>query len=428
MTKKEYDERRKALYDKAQAHINAEQLDEANKVMNQIEQLDDRFDALKETQANLRAMNYDDSVRVPEFLMGGGSADASGFTVIERINLSDGYGYRSASAADPMFLSNSRTMLDVAKENPARGSDILLQDGALGDVVRGMVTGKWTDSALRNEVTTTATGTLIPAVLSARIIDLARNLSLFSAAKVPTIPMTSNNVTVSRIAEDPAFSFKQEAAEGVEVGISIDGVKLESKTAYGYAYVSLEAIESSMNLDTILHNCFAKAIAECIDQGMLYGETDDDGNQLDYAPEGIMNDSNILTLEATNSGYDDFVKAVAAIRQQNYEPTIWAVNAYTDQTLSLLKDSESRYLEAPATLNGLQKIVSNQLAYDSESGSDGLVFRPDSMLIGIQNNIRIKLIEDEKCLKNGLIGFQIYSMLDCKVVQPKGICRITGLS
>ncbi len=424
MTKKEYDEKRKALYDKAQNLINDEKLDEANKIMEQIDQLDEKFDAIRETQANLRAMNDDGAIKVPEFLMNGGTVDPSGCTVLSRIDLGGGY---SAAAADPLFLSGTRSMLDVARQT-ARGNDILLQDGALGNTIRGMVTGKWSDSALKNEVTTTATGTLIPAVLSAKIIDIARNLSLFTAANVPVLPMTSNNMTISRVAEDPVFGFKQEAAEGVEVNLSIDGVKLESKTCYGYAYVSIEAIESSMNLDSILNNVFAKAIAEAIDQGMLYGATDDDGNTLDYAPSGIMNDADILTLTATNSAYDDFIKAAAMIRQQNYEPSAWAINAYTDQTLNLLADNDGRYLEAPATLSGLNKIVSNQLAYDSENGSDGLVFRPDSMVIGIQNNIRIKLIEDEKCLKNGMVGFQIYSMLDCKVVQPKAICRISGLS
>ncbi|MCI5529411.1 MAG: phage major capsid protein, partial [Blautia sp.] len=101
--------------------------------------------------------------------------------------------------------------------------------------------------------------------------------------------------------------------------------------------------------------------------------------------------------------------------------------AATDEALEMLKDSTGQYLEPPMSLNGMQKIVSNQLAYDEEKGSDALVFDPTAMVIGLQNNLVIKVIEDGECLKKGLVGFQIYSMLDCKAVRPKAICRVVGL-
>ena len=125
--------------------------------------------------------------------------------------------------------------------------------------------------------------------------------------------------------------------------------------------------------------------------------------------------------------YDDVVKAAGAIRRVNGTPTAWAVNAATDEALELLKDSTGQYLAPPKALEGLQKIVSNQLTADETAGSDALVFDPTAMLIGVQNNLVIKIIEDENCLKKGLVGFQIYSMLDCKVIRPKAICRITGI-
>ena len=94
---------------------------------------------------------------------------------------------------------------------------------------------------------------------------------------------------------------------------------------------------------------------------------------------------------------------------------------------SLLKTTEGQYLEAPKSVQNLNHIVSNQLAYDSSNGSDALVFDPKALLIGIQENIQIKIIEDEKCLKNGLVGFQIFTMQDCSTVYPKHICKITGI-
>ena len=141
-----------------------------------------------------------------------------------------------------------------------------------------------------------------------------------------------------------------------------------------------------------------------------------------------MNDEDILTVSSgQKASYDDIVKAVGAIKRNNGMPSIWSVNAAVDESLELLKDSTGQYLAPPVSVANMNKIVSNQLASDKTNGSDGLVFDPTAMLIGLQNSLVIKLIEDEKCLKNGLVGFQIYSMLDCKTVRPKAICKITGM-
>ncbi|MCD7883908.1 MAG: phage major capsid protein [Lachnospiraceae bacterium] len=428
MTRRDYLNKRNPLMEQAQRLIDAGEIDKANEKMKEIKELDATWETIAEAQADFRAMQDNQPMyNVRDFR--GVQLDESNVVRGEVINLVNGNTYYPGAVrvADPLFLSDSRSMVDYAKENSKAADPLMLEENALGDVVRGMVTGVWSSNELKNAVTTSTTGTLIPEVLSARVIDLARNLSLFTAAKVPTVPMSSNNMTISRLTEDPVFAFKQEGEEGAEVGISIDGVKLEAHTVYGYCYVSLEAIQSSQNLTGVLRNAFAQAVAQAIDNGMLYGQDDGSGGTVDYAPSGIMNDSDIISLEATNTGYDDFVKASAAIKQSNYVASTWAVNAYTDETLSLLKDSEGRYLDAPAVLSGMSKIVSNQLAYDAENGSDGLVFDPQSMLIGIQDSIKIRMIEDEKAVKNGLIAFRVHAMLDCKVITPKAICRITGL-
>ncbi len=419
MTKVDYETKRKTLYDQASQLIENDKLDEADEKMDEINKLDEQWQAYADAQANLHMLSDDpwDGIS-PEMQAALRQMHGSGETLN---NVSGTVIPGTARHSDPLYLSNTRSMMNYAVEHGAN-SDPLVSGHALGDVVKGMVTGKWSSQDLKNLVTTSTTGTIIPEVLSAQVIDLARNKSLFTSANVPTVAMTTNNMKISRIASDPVFGFKAEGEEGKEVGVDIDAVKLEAKTVYGWAYVTLEAIESSENLNDILLGTFANAIAEAIDQGMLYGE---DGAE--YAPEGVMNSEDILSLDASNAGYDDFVIAQAMIRQKNYDPSVWAINAYTDQTLSMLKDNEGRYLGAPETLTGMLKVVSNQLAYDEENGSDGLVFDPTSMLIGIQNDVRIKMIEDEKALKNGLVGFQVYAMLDCKVVKPNAICRIKGL-
>ena len=241
--------------------------------------------------------------------------------------------------------------------------------------------------------------------------------------------MESNNVTIARVKNDPVFKFKKENEAAEESNFEMDGVTLKSKTCYGYVYVSLESIKSSVNLEDILLPVFAKAIAQAMDQGMLYGQYNSvTAAYDDFAPGGIMNDNDINVMDATEgAGYDDFIKAFGKIKKANGTPKVVGINSNTEEILSLLKTTEGQYLVPPKAFEDAEKIVSNQLTYDETTGSDALVFDPAAMVIGIQNNITIKIIEDSECLKKGLVGFQIYSMLDCKTVVPKHICRIAGI-
>lgn len=294
----------------------------------------------------------------------------------------------------------------------------------LGKYVRGAITGNWNNAQEeRAAFTTSTTGVIIPQALSARVIDLSRNVSLFASAGVPLVPMDTDNMTIARVKEDPQFKFKQELAEADEAGFTLDSVKLETKTAYGYAYCSLEAIRSAKNLTDILGRVFSQALAKACDYGMLYGQNGDT-----FAPSGIMNDTAINKIEATNRYYSDFIRAIGAIKRANGNPTVVGMNAATEEELALMTDANGNIMEEPKAFADLSKVISNQLIEDAENGSDALVFDPYAMVIGIQNQLTFRIIQDtDYCIKHGAIGFQIYSMLDCIATQPKHITKITGL-
>ena len=421
MKREEYAAKRTKLLNEAQNLLNENKLEESNAKMAEIETLDEQFSNEAKTLANTRAL--EDNHRVTNFYSNGVNVENG--TVIDSIGNVKG----GNNVSNSLFLNKSDKLADRVKLQDENSKQLLNQDGALGEVIKGMVTGKWSNLDLKNVVTTTSTGVLIPEILSANIIDLARNLSLFTTAGVPVVPMESNNMTISRVATDPTFSFKAEGAEATENSFQLDGVELKAKTAYGYAYVSLESINSSKNLDQIIRQVFAQAMANTIDKAFIYGQYNSTSSSYDtFAPSGIMNDTHINSITATaNSGYDDIIKAISKVRQANGNPTAYGINAETEELFSLLKTTDGQYLSAPKAVTDLQQIVSNQLSYDATKGSDALVFDPMAMLIGMQNNIQIKIIEDGECLKKGLIGFQIYSMLDCQATQPKHICKVTGI-
>lgn len=298
----------------------------------------------------------------------------------------------------------------------------------LGKYIRGMVTGKWNGAENeRAAMLTSGASSVIPAPLFDRVIDKSRNVSIFSSANVPTVIMDTDNLTVAKIKKDLAAGFKEEGEEATEsTPLELEGIKLKSKTIYGYAYVSLEAINSAKNLDSILTDSFGKAVAEGIDKGMIYGVYSGSAYQ-EFAPSGIFNNDNINIIPALNSNYDDIIRAIGKIKANNGTATIMAINADTEERLSLLKDKNEQYLTPPKAVSDITRIVSNQLEYKENVGSDLLVFDPNALLIGVQQGINVKVFDgNEECIKKGLVCFRVMAMIDCVVLQPGHISRVTG--
>lgn len=379
--------------------------DQIQSIIDELDELKNQLDELEDQEESERSLNpFNNAVE----LRNGNTVFSTGGAV---------------SGSDGLALRSGDSMVSRCTDQAGKKLD-------LGKYVRGIVTGNWDNATEeRSAMTTGSLGAVIPEVLSARIIDYARNISLFGSANVPVYPMESNNLTIGRVASDPVFKFKAEGTEGDEASFSLDSVELNAKTAYGYAYVSLEAINSAKNLTQILYSVFGQAIADAIDKGLLYGQYNSSTSSYDtFAPSGIMNDTDVEEIEATNNGYDDFIKAIGAVKRNNGTPTVLGINAVTDELISLLTDGNGQPLQAPKAFEDLKQVVSNQLAYDETDGSDALVFDPEAIAIGIQKNVVVRMITDsDYCIKNGMVGFQIYAMLDGKAVRPTHIAKITGI-
>lgn len=416
MNREEYKAKREELIKEGQRLIDANKIEEFNEIKDKIEKLDDDFEKEAVAKANFRALQ-DNNNFVPGYMQSNNT-----------VTFGNGGHITKEQHTKSLFINKNEKFADRIKVSE-EDKEIFGHEGALGELIKGVVTGKWDNKAMKNAITTTTSGVLIPAILSSQIIDLARSISLFTSANVPIIPMETDNMKISRVKSDPIFKFKKEGEAATESNIELDDVNLKAKTCYGYAYVTLEAIKSSKNLENVIRNTFAQSIAQGIDKAFLYGQYNETDSKFDdFAPVGILNDTDINSITATaNSGYDDIIKAIGKVKKANGNPTVFGYNSETEELLSLLKTTEGQYLEAPKSVQNLNHIVSNQLAYDSSDGSDALVFDPQALLIGLQENIQIKIIEDEKCLKNGLVGFQVLTMQDCSTVYAKHICKITGI-
>ena len=324
-------------------------------------------------------------------------------------------------AQDKRFLNKNESMVSRVLANHPDQRDLANRPNALGEAIRGTVTGKWNDNALKDAVTTTTSGVLIPSVLSAGVLDLMRNECLFTAAGVPVVQMEHGNLTIARVAQDPTLLFKAEGAEAAEGSVTFDSVSMKAKSIYGYCYLTLESIRSAENLDSIVRRTFAEALARAIDKALLYGQKSDGETFDTFAPAGIWNDTNVLsyTKDTDDTIYDALIKARAKSMKKNAHPSALAINTTADEMMLLQKDSTLNYLPIPAAISNLNKVVSNQL-----NDGDALVFDPSAMLIGLQEGITVESWQDGEALKRGLVAFRIHAMIDACVIRPDAICKV----
>lgn len=324
---------------------------------------------------------------------------------------------------DAILLRSKKDSLVKAKNFKPEEKEL-----RLGKFVRGVVTGDWSDAeAEKRAVTTSTTGTLIPEVLAAEVIDKARNNSLFANAGVPVINFKAGNKFV-KLTDDPSLKFKEEGAEATESSFTLDSVKLEPNTMYGWCYVTLESIENGINVEEVLTKAFVGALAQGIDKAYISGQPDGAGGFDAFAPGGILNNADVNSITATANHYDDVIKAVSKIKQANGMPTVQGINAQTEELYNLMKDSNGDYLQAPESVKTLNRIVSNNLPYDETAGSDSLVFDPAALMIGIQDGMRFEIFRgSDEGIKKGMIGFRIYSQVDLKVLRPEFVTKITGI-
>lgn len=300
----------------------------------------------------------------------------------------------------------------------------------LGKYIRGALIGDWTGAELeRREMNTVTGGVVIPQVLAAEVLDTARNVALFGAAGCSVVPLTNGNMTIARVKKDPEFKFWAEMAEASGSNMELEGVELKAKTARGYCYVSRELLSSAQNLHGILVQAFAGAIAQMIDAAGLYGQYDSATSSFEsVAPAGILNDTAITSLAASNVAYDDYIKAIGKVRRANGNPDTLCYNAAAEELMYLAKDSKGSPYPMPDVIEAINRVVSNSLKEDAVKGSDALVMDKNAVLVGMQNNILVRMTDtSDYCIKRGCVCFDVSTMLDIAVVRPSHICRITGI-
>lgn len=317
----------------------------------------------------------------------------------------------------------NKTYLNVVRPNEKLSDTIKdASNVQLGDLVTGMVTGKWKDEAREyyNTMQTGGNKVIIPTNLSATILDLARAKSAIMG-KIPVVPMENGNLTIGKLTKDVTGAFVAEGEVIPTSGAEFKGIKLEAKTVAVLVPVSEKILQDAPNITEVLMNSMGQAIASAVDKAILYGKGK--GTEGDKEIKGVTTYGNINKVSAGSKAsfeYDDITKAIKPIKKANFTPN--KVVMSTDELLDLqsTKDTLGQYITPPVTIQDIELEESNNI-----NMKEVVAFDENSLILGVQGDMQLEIGHMQGQFEKIEKAIRAYVRLDVAVVQEQGISHMT---
>ena len=304
---------------------------------------------------------------------------------------------------------------------------------SLGRYVRGVATGNWAGSPLELKAAmssvATAGGFLIPDVLSARVLDLARNRALTLQAGVGTVPMTAATMYMAKVTEDPTVAWTAENATIDETDLTFTRLQFDAHKMAAIVRISNELLEDAPNVDQIVEQTLGSAMALELDRCILTG----DGVA---KPKGIFSTPGVeaLTSIGTPTSYDKWLDAIYAIRGNNYEPSGIFFSPRTAKTLAKLTTgltSDKTKLLAPADYSALPKYITKQVSDTLGAGSNesaSIVGDFSQYLVALRSDVRLEISREAgTAFEKDQTLIRIVWRGDGMAVQAKAFAVMSGI-
>jgi len=311
----------------------------------------------------------------------------------------------------------------------------------LGAYVRGRVTGKWDgaeEHRTMTEGTPSAGGFLVPTPLSLQVIDLMRNQSQVVNAGAVSVPMTAATLAMARVGSDVTATWRAELAPITYSDNQIEKVMFIAKTLAAGAKISVELIEDSQNIDEVVSNSIAQALALELDRACLYGA----GGAV--TPLGIKNQPGVTITPVNGApatlGWTPFSTAIAKLMSFNFRGPFGAIySARTAGELDAMKDTLGQPLRQPDLVAGMAKFVSNQVPNNLAGGSppgnvssDIFVAQWDQAMIGMRTELtmevsRVAADSASSAFTNLEVWIRAYLRADLQLAHPQAFNVLTGI-
>jgi HK97 family phage major capsid protein len=332
-----------------------------------------------------------------------------------------------------LVLKADQSLADVVKAS----ADPEFENVSLAKILKGYVLGQWDGAELEQKAMASspasAGGVLIPTVLSARIIDMARNMAAVLRAGAVTVPMTSNNLKMARQTQDVTAGWYSEAAAIDESDAAFDAVDFVARKMAALIRVNNELLEDAPNVNDVLMRSIAAAIALELDRVALLG------SGTPPEPRGLYNVSatNKVATFGTPANYDKFLEALYQIRGYNYDPNAVVYSSRTAETLAKLKTglaSDNTPLVMPADWAAITKYVSNQIPNDqgtepNNNRSFAVLGQWNQLAIGLRLGLQIEVSrEAEDVFSKDQTLIRARWRGDVQVLQPKAFSVCEGIT
>lgn len=319
------------------------------------------------------------------------------------VDLSKRPAYEAGTANASDFASDDEGERDWCLEPEQRmrafaqaRSDDNFRGLTAGQFLRAMVVGAQTDVERRAlaEGTDSAGGYTVPEILSGELIDALRAESVVVQAGARTVPLTSNKMTIAKLASDPVPAWRVENAAVNESDPTFTQVVFEPKSLAVMTKVSFELMDDSLNISSELPRILSVALAQEMDRVCLLGS----GTAPE--PQGIANMSGISTTahNAALTSYQPLIAGRTSLLTANVgEPSAIIMHPRDAGTLAGLVDSTGQPLVAPNAVSGVRMLTTTKIAVDGGSGSDeSTIFMGNfrRLMIGMRQGIRVELLKE----------------------------------
>ena len=300
--------------------------------------------------------------------------------------------------------------------------------------LRGMATAQWDGAEHERalaEGTVGAGGALVPAPLSARVIDLARNRTVVFRAGAQTVPMTSQTLALARLTSEGTPAWKSENAAITAADMVFDRVTFTARTLVRTILLSVELFEDAdPSSEDVIANAFAGQMAVELDRVALLG------TGTPPEPRGVLNQSGITSTAHGAAGtvisnYDWWLDAIGAVRAAGFEPNAHVQAPRSSTSLSKLKEATTNaYMTPPAGLLPMLTTKSVPITLTVGASTDcSLIFTADwsNLLVGIRTDFRLRFLGERYLADNLQYAFLAYLRADVQLAQPTAFAVDTGV-
>jgi HK97 family phage major capsid protein len=303
--------------------------------------------------------------------------------------------------------------------------------------LRGMATGRWDgadhERALA-EATIGAGGALVPAPLSSRVIDLARNQTRVFQAGAITVPMTAQTLALARLTGEGTPAWKSEGSAITAADMTFDRVTFTARTMVRLVQLSVELFEDAdPSSEGVIARSFAGQMAVELDRVALIGT----GTAPE--PRGVLNQSGVTltahgaagTVISTATAYDWHLDAAGVVRGNNFVPSAHIQAPRTSTSLSKLREATtSAYLAPPP--NMLPMLVSKSVPINLTVGAStdtSLIFTADwqQLMVGIRTDFNLRFLGERYLADSLTYAFLAYLRADVQLAQPTAFVVDTGV-